>query len=121
MPCSITLQRKLNRIFSNFKNNSFKETSSYGHCRALSVHFLSRGYKNILLSRLRAAESVLRASERHCRVCFEKCLQTGERIFFNRIKHTRKIVLALRRSYFAFLGAFGARGYNYTPKPLKRC
>ena len=69
----------------------------------------------ILLSRLRAAESVLRASEGHCRVCFEKCLQTGERIFFNRIKRARKIVLALRRSYLrsmAFLGRGGIILYS---------
>lgn len=64
----------------------------------------------ILLSRLNAAESVLRGNTGHCRGCFVECLQTGKIIFFNGIKHTRKIVLALRRSYLrstAFLGRGG--------------
>ena len=52
----------------------------------------------ILPSRLRAAESVLRGNTGHCRGCFVKCLQTGEKIFFNGIKYTRKIVLAFRHS-----------------------
>ena len=44
------------------------------------------------------------------KMSFERCLQTGEIIFFDGIKHRRKIVLALRRSYLrstAFLGLGG--------------
>ena len=65
---------------------------------------------NLLLNRLNAAESVLRGHTGHCRGCFVRCLPTGERIFFLRIKHTRKIVLALRCSYLRFTVIFCSRG-----------
>ena len=65
---------------------------------------LRRGGIIILLTHLNAAESVLRGDTGHCRGCFVKCLQTGEILFFNGIKCTRKIVLALRRSYLRFTG-----------------
>ena len=69
-----------------------------------STAFLGRGGIIILLTPLNAAESVLRWNTGHCRGCFVECLQTGEIIFFFGIKHTRKIVLALRRSYERFTG-----------------
>ena len=64
----------------------------------------------ILLSRLNAAESVLRGHTGHCRGCFVKCLQTGEIIFFNGIKYTRKIVLAPDCSYLRFTAFLGRGG-----------
>ena len=64
----------------------------------------------ILISRLNAAESVLRGHTGHCRGCFVRCLPTGERIFFFGMKHKRKIVLALRRSYLRSTAFLWLRG-----------
>ena len=74
---------------------------------------LRRGGIIILLTPLNAAESVLRGDMGHCRGCFVECLQTGEILFFNRIKHRRKIVLALRRSYLRSTAFLGLRGIYY--------
>ena len=83
-----------------------------------STAFLGLGGIIILLtpfpSNLRRFRGVLS----DFKTSFERCLQTGEIIFFDGIKHRRKIVLALRRSYLRSTAFLRLRGINYTPNPF---
>ena len=83
-----------------------------------STAFLGLGGIIILLtpfpSNLRRFRGVLS----DFKTSFERCLQTGEIIFFDGIKHRRKIVLALRRSYLRSTAFLRLRGIINTPNPF---
>ena len=98
--------RFLDIIIFIMKIKIFSSDTAVGRSYLRSTAFLWLRGIIILQSRLNAAESVLRGHTGHCRGCFVRCLPTGERIFFFGMKHKRKIVLALRRSYLRFTAFF---------------
>ena len=89
----VTFFTVLNATLSALKNTHSRRTQ----ITAFLGVFRVRGYNFILLSRLRAAEGVLRGHTGHCRVCLAKCLRAGEIISFHGTKYTRKNVFAVER------------------------